>query len=117
MNLPKLIRKIRNSKAANKTTEYYREHKIKINLIILALICSGMWLRGIMQQPQINRNKAQIEAITEEIEYEKNRQLEVEDMRDIADTDEYIEKIAREKLGMIKADERIFIDVSKSQTN
>ena len=36
-------------------------------------------------------------------------------MKDMVGTDEYIEKIARDKLGMIKANEKIFIDVSKSQ--
>ena len=34
-------------------------------------------------------------------------------MRENSDSDEYIEKIARERLGMVKNDEIVFIDVSE----
>lgn len=71
-----------------------------------------MIIRGIMQQPEIIENKNEIANLNEEIEYEKIRQSEVEEMRESVDTDEYIERIARDKLGMIKENERIFVDVS-----
>ncbi|HIU49292.1 MAG TPA: septum formation initiator family protein, partial [Candidatus Avimonoglobus intestinipullorum] len=50
--------------------------------------------------------------LQEKIEYEKQRMQEVDEMKDKVDTDEYIEKVAREKLGLIKDDEIVFIDVS-----
>lgn len=117
MNFLRLMKNIKNSPFAKKTAVFYKKNSIKIKLIILVLICSTMIIRGIMQQPQIIENKSEIAQLNESIEYEKDRQESVEEMRDIVDTDEYIEKIARDKLGMIKADERIFIDVSKSQNN
>ena len=70
-----------------------------------------------MQQPEILENKAEIARLNEEIEYEKARQEEVESVRESVDTDEYIERIAREKLGMIKANEKIFVDVSTADKN
>ncbi len=80
----------------------------------MIVICGAMIIKGIMQQPQILENKAEIAKLSEEIEYEKARQKEVDNVRDSMDTEEYIERIARDKLGMIKANEKIFVDVSTS---
>ena len=73
---------------------------------------SVMIIKGVIQQPQIAENEKQIKMLQEKIEYEKNRIEEVEALKDKVDTDEYIEKVAREKLGMIRRDEIVFIDVS-----
>ncbi len=72
-----------------------------------------MIARGVAVQPQINDNKNKIAELNAQIESEKQNQAEVDEMRGKADTDEYIEKVAREKLGMIKSDEIVFIDVSE----
>lgn len=37
---------------------------------------------------------------------------ELKRQKEILDTDEYIEKVAREKLGMVKPGEKIFIDIN-----
>ena len=80
--------------------------------VLFALSFSVMVIKGIMHQPQITENAAKIDQLQEQIEYEKKRIEEVEDLKTKVDTDEYIEKVAREKLGMIKRDEIVFIDVS-----
>lgn len=65
-----------------------------------------------MQLPRINAGKQEIARLEKQIEYEKQRQLEVEVLADRSNTDEYIEKIASERLGLIKSNSKIFIDVS-----
>ncbi|HAL63405.1 MAG TPA: cell division protein FtsH [Clostridiales bacterium] len=50
--------------------------------------------------------------IIEDIDRENHRIEELNRDLENAGTDEYIEKIAREKLGMIKANEIVFIDIS-----
>ncbi|MBP3361942.1 MAG: septum formation initiator family protein [Clostridia bacterium] len=114
MNIIKTARKIKNLKSVKSAVTYAKKNHIKLKLFVLIAVCSVMIIRGIMQQPQILANKAEIERLQNEIDYEKERQEEIEDMRDMVETDEYIEKIARDKLGMIKKNEKIFIDVSKS---
>lgn len=114
MNIIKTARKIKKSKPVASAVAYAKENHIKLKLFVLIAVCSVMIIRGIMQQPQILANKAEIERLQSEIDYEKERQEEIEKMRDMVETDEYIEKIARDKLGMIKKNEKIFIDVSKS---
>lgn len=68
-----------------------------------------------MQLPRINAGKARIESLTKQLEYEQQRQQEIEVLSDRSNTDEYIEKIASERLGLIKSNAKIFIDVSGEQ--
>ena len=111
MNLVRLAKNIKNSKTASSAITYAKNNDIKLKLLLLVAICSVMIIRGIMQQPQILANRAEIARLESEKEYELERQEEIKDM---VETDEYIEKIAREKLGLIKKNEKIFLDVSKS---
>lgn len=94
-------------KKQNKNKSIYR-----ILGAVFAVVFSVMIVKGIMQQPEITKNEEKIAKLQEQIEYEKKRAEEVEIMKSKVDTDEYIEKVAREKLGMIKRDEIVFIDVS-----
>lgn len=81
--------------------------------IICAAVSVLMIARGIAVQPQINENRETASELDRQIAEEKERQEEVDKMRDNSDSDEYIEKIARERLGMVKNDEIVFIDVSE----
>ena len=74
-----------------------------------------MIAQGIAVQPEINENKNTIETLNTEIANANEAKAEVERMSENADSDEYIEKIARDRLGMIKKDEIVFIDVSEKQ--
>jgi len=94
-------------KKKNKNNSIYR-----LLGIVIGVAFSFMLIKGIMQQPQITQNEAAIADLQEKIDYEKKRIEEVEELKTKVDTDEYIEKVAREKLGMIKRDEIVFIDIS-----
>lgn len=94
-----------------------KKPKFRINLItgivfITVIASAVMVIKGIMIQPVIAANKQKAAQITEDIDYENQRIKEIDDVMQKAGTDEYIEKVAREKLGMIKADEIVFIDIS-----
>lgn len=65
-----------------------------------------------MLQPQITENYDKISELEAQIEYEQQRADEVDELKENVDSDEYIEKIAREKLGMIRKDEIMFIDIT-----
>ena len=79
-------------------------------VIVVALV---MIIRGIGVQPSIIENKQTIAELETKIAEEKKRQEEVDDMRENMNTDEYVEKIARDKLGMVKSDEIVFVDVAE----
>ena len=84
----------------------------KILMAVTAIAAIGMIGKGIAFQPIISANNERAAKIVEDINKEQQRIEELDDALANAGTDEYIEKIAREKLGMIKANEIVFIDIS-----
>ena len=90
----------------------YKLNMMTCLVIITAVASVTMIAKGIMLQPAIAANSNQAGKILENIEYENQRIEEINAMMEKVGTDEYIEKIAREKLGMIKADEIVFVDIS-----
>ncbi len=89
--------------------------KLDLTKIIIAVtLIAGvsMIARGIMVQPIISANNEKAKKIAAEIETEKKNIEDIDNTMKQTGTDEYVEKIAREKLGMIKADEIVFVDIS-----
>ena len=78
---------------------------------IVAIIMIG---KGISVSPIIDANSKSAAKLSEDIAKEQTRIEEIEAISSMVGTDEFIEKIAREKLGMIKANEIVFIDISGS---
>ncbi len=113
MNLLENIKEKLSSGFFANIKDFVIRHKKAVKYWALILIAGGMIINGIIQQPQILKNKAEIEEYKEKLKYEDERVEEVERLTAILGTDEYIEKIAREKLGMVKEDEKLFVDVSK----
>ncbi len=94
-----------------------KKPKLKMNIatlsiVLAALISVGMIVKGAMYQPAISANEKRKSEIQESIEYEKQRIKEIDEVTEKVGTDEYTEKVAREKLGMIKSDEIVFVDIS-----
>ena len=66
----------------------------------------------ISSQMQIANRRAELEALQNECEVQRIANKELERMVSLGDDDEYLERIAREKLDFAYPDERIFIDSS-----
>lgn len=83
---------------------------VKIFTIMLVMYFSYTFYT---QQVQINKYNSQIEMFENDIlAKEKNTKTYKEEVNSV-NTDEYIEKVAREELGLVKPYEKIFIDVNK----
>lgn len=96
----------------NVVLDFYDKHKRGIIIAVVA-VCSGWFiLKGIMQIPTIESNRAKIKEYETKITEEKERQAEIDDLGTKVNTDEYIERIASEKLGLVKSNATIFYDVS-----
>ena len=94
-------------------SDFFTKNIRKLSVAVVAVIVFAMVFKGLMQIPQINENKRRISELNAGIEYEKTRQREIEELKDKVDTDEYIEKIASDKLGLVKNNAKIFVDVSE----
>jgi len=81
-------------------------------LIVLIVIVNYFYILY-EQQKMIDSKKAQLNEIQAKIaeETENNEYLKKE--KEMVLTDEYIEKIARERLGLISPGEKIYVDVNR----
>ncbi len=82
--------------------------------LVIIIVC-GLYFGRIFigQQKQLDILYAKTAEIDLKIEKEKKLNMELEEEKKVVLTEEYIEKIAREKLGMIKDGEKIFVDINK----
>jgi cell division protein FtsB len=99
----------------DKLLDFVNTHRRSIKIWIFVFAVGGMVFKGVMQQPQINENRSHIAHLQEQIEYEETRQAEIENLKDKVNSDEYIERMASDKLGLVKSTAKIFIDVSQDQ--
>lgn len=81
-------------------------------ILILAFIGYFIYTL-IMQQQTLNTYATQKAKYNEEKELAEENQKKLQEMKENIDSDEYIEQIAREKLGMYYPNERVYIDVEK----
>lgn len=90
--------------------------KIGIRAVAAVLILYFVYFT-IWQQVMINRKDKELDSLTVKIEEatrESERlQKEIENLSD----PEYIEQYARENLGLVRPNERVFVDSNKSEDN
>lgn len=86
--------------------------KKRLPFLIVSAVVAFFLIKGIAQQPKITQNKDEIESLNTQIAKQEQKINDLDDLKTKVDTDEYIEKVAREKLGLVKENEIIFIDVA-----
>lgn len=74
---------------------------VGILIVVIMVACAGLMGR-------LRRNNERIEELESQIVYEEQRAEEIEDYRQYTKTREYIEDVAREKLGLVYEGEVIF---------
>ena len=82
--------------------------------VVLCLLVAVLTVKGISLQQKVNANASRLSSLDSQIEEEKQRTDEITALKEYMQTDEYIEKTAREKLGMVKDNEILFKE-SKSK--
>lgn len=67
----------------------------------------------ISQQKTLNAYAKEEEGYNEDISIAQDEQNELKEMKENINSNEYIEQVAREKLGMYYPNERVYIDIEK----
>ena len=67
----------------------------------------------ISQQKTLNSYAQERDVYNEDIETAQEEQNNLKEMKENINSDEYIEQIAREKLGMYYPNERVYIDIEQ----
>lgn len=75
---------------------------------VVGILFITMMARSLALEEQIADYKEQIKTLDARLEEEKERTQEIEDMSDYMKTDEYVESVARDKLGLVKENEYVF---------
>ena len=99
----------------NKIIDFYKHHSRGITITVVCVLSGWFIISGVMQKETIANNREQTAQLQEMTEQEKDRQSEIDDLRTKVNTDEYIERIASEKLGLVKSNATIFYDVSEDR--
>ena len=93
-----------------------QKHPSAKKLVILAavlVVCIGVVCKIIEQQITLSRYDALAEEYKQKIAEAQLENQKLEDEKAKADTDEYIQRAARDKLGLVKPNERVFVDISQ----
>lgn len=80
----------------------------KLLLVVFVIVA----ITFIRQQGEINDYNDKIEEINSQITYEEKHSKELEEKSELYSSDDYIEKVARDELGLVKADEKVFVDAN-----
>lgn len=71
----------------------------------------------IWQQLMISEKNREIDALQEKINAAGQQTEKLQEELDNLNDPEYLERIAREKLGLVEPNERVFVDANKSDSN
>ena len=83
--------------------------KLILSVLFTAFVIYSL-VTIISQASQIRNNKQEIDSANQQLVYEPKRSQELDEETSKIGTDEFIEKQAKEKLGYVKSNEKIFYD-------
>ena len=87
-----------------------KKHYKKILLfIVLSYVCNIF----ISQQKMLNTYNSDVEKYETSLAKEEETKTSLLEIKENVNSSEYIEKVAREKLGMYLPNERVYIDITK----
>ena len=67
----------------------------------------------IEQQKILSAKNNELKSVQAKIDEESKTSEELKKQKETVNSDEYIERVAREKLGMVKYGEKVFVDVNR----
>lgn len=90
-----------------------KPRKSKLSKVLWAVAILYVGYIFVQQQIRLHDLRVEEKEVAAEIEQAQQENEELTHVMDIMDTDEYIEKVARQKLGFVKPDEQVFVDTSR----
>ena len=107
-------REEKNSGRKKKVRKKSRTTEFSITIVLCCLV-AVLTVKGISLQQKVNANASRLSSLDSQIEEEKQCTDDITALKEYMQTDEYIEKMASEKLGLIKSNAKVFVDVSGEQ--
>ena len=86
--------------------------KLRINRFIIIAVLIYFIYTLVSQQQTLNSYKQEASTYSNQIEEANDKNEELKNVKNNINSTEYIENIAREKLGMYLPNERVYIDIT-----
>lgn len=91
-----------------------KKYYFKFFKILVAIaFCAYVMFIIFSQEPLIVEKNERLKALEIELLQAQSNEISIKYDIEMANTDDYIEQMAKEKLGLVKVEERIFIDIKK----
>ena len=96
--------------AENRSSRRSRQNRLSMILAVLvvAILFIAVYVNGSSMRRELEENQEKITRLKQEIEEEELRSKSIEEYRAYTETDQFIEQVAREKLGLLYEGETIF---------
>jgi len=92
-----------------------KDNKVIIMIIIFIIIMTFIGIKFFINCRKIGSLEGRIEVLSEKIEEAENKNMEIKKELENLNNLEYIEKIARKKLGLVKPGEVLLIPVEEKE--
>ena len=79
-------------------------------ILVAAILLGWLMMQSHDMEIRLQSYEARAAALTESIEEEKARTEQIDEMRAYMKTDAYAENVARDRLGLVKENEIIFVE-------
>lgn len=90
-----------------------KQKKSKVSKVLWAVVFLYVGYIFVQQQMRLHDLRVEEKQVSAEIEQAQAEHQDLTHIMDIMGTNEYIEKVARQKLGFVKPDEQVFVDTSR----
>ncbi|MGN1059632.1 MAG: septum formation initiator family protein [Clostridia bacterium] len=94
-----------------------KKKKVNIRVLLKRCVLCGLILYicylFLAQQFDLSRLSKENDSLDQQIAEAQREHEELSDQKEASGTPEYIERVARDKLGYMKPDEKVFIDAKK----
>lgn len=97
----------RQKRRSRRRAQHYRRSMLTVCGVIL-LLAVVLSVNAFQLRAKAKEYQAQETELAEQIEEEKARSAKIDDLEEYVGTDEYVEEIARDKLGLVHENEIIF---------
>lgn len=106
------VRNLKKNTTTRKKIINIKRFVIALIVIVAVIYVSVTFFK---QSMMLNKREEIVESLEKQISEENLRQKQLNKELENVKDPEYLERMAREKLGLVKANERVFIDVTKDK--
>ena len=104
----KMEQNSRKKRRRRRSGQYKHKRSMLAVSFVILLLAAVLFMNGISLREKERAYRAQEAELKQQIEEEKARASEIDDLEQYVGTDEYVEEVAKDKLGLVNENEIIF---------